>query len=115
MVCAADFTIFSAAKIEMQFRTNYEAPQKTVQGSRKALYYLDFSVSKDVFKGKGTLNLNVLDVFNSRRFRSIAQGELFFSYGNSLYRVRQINLTLSYRINRNKAARRQQREATLED
>jgi ferric enterobactin receptor len=103
------------AKIDLQLRTNYEAPQKTVQGKRKALYYLDFSASKDVFKGKGTVNLNVLDLFNTRRFRNISEGDVFYSYVNNLYRRRQINLTLSYRINRNKAVKRQQRDATLEE
>jgi ferric enterobactin receptor len=103
------------AKIDLQLRANYEAPQKTVQGRRKSLYYIDFSASKDVFKGKGTINLNVLDIFNTRRFRNISEGEVFYSYVNNLYRRRQVNLTLSYRINRNKALKRQQREATLED
>jgi ferric enterobactin receptor len=102
-------------RIEMQVRGNYEAPQKTVQGSRKALYYADFTVSKDILKGNGTLNLNVLDVFNTRRIRSIAEGEVFYSELNNQFRRRQINLTFSYRINRNKAVKRQQREAVLED
>lgn len=102
-------------KIELQLRTNYEAPQKTVQGRRKALYYADFSASKDILKGKGTLNLNVLDVFNTRRMRMITEGETFYSEMDSQFRRRQVNLTFSYRINRNKAVRRQQREATLED
>lgn len=103
------------AKIELQLRTNYEAPQKTVQGRRRALYYADFSASKDILKGKGTLNLNVLDVFNTRRMRMITEGETFYSEMDNQFRRRQVNLTFSYRINRNKAARRQQREATLED
>lgn len=109
-------------RIEVQVRTNYEAPQKTVQGRRKSLYYADFSASKDILKGKGTLNLNIIDVFNSRRMRMITgsseidSGERsFYSSMNNQFRRRQVNLTFSYRINRNKAARRQQREATLEE
>jgi ferric enterobactin receptor len=102
-------------KIEMQVRTNYEAPQKTVQGRRKSLYYADFSLSKDVLKGNGTVNLNVLDVFNTRRMRTISEGEIFYSAQNSQFRRRQVNLTFSLRINKNKATRRQQREAVLEE
>jgi outer membrane receptor protein involved in Fe transport len=56
---------------DIQVRGNYEAPQNTAQGKRKALYYADLSLSKDVLKGRGTINFNVLDVFNTRRIRSI--------------------------------------------
>jgi len=90
--------------VDLQLRTNYEAPQKTAQGRRKSLYYADFSMSKDVFKGKGTLNFNVLDVFNTRRARNISEGINFYTQSESQYRQRQINLTLNYRIKQSKAA-----------
>lgn len=89
--------------IEMQLRANYEAAQKTAQGKRKAVYYFDFSASKDIFKGKGTVNFNVLDIFNSRKFRTISQGPNFYTEGYQ-FRQRQINLTLNYRIRQAKAA-----------
>jgi ferric enterobactin receptor len=89
-------------KLDIQLRGNYEAPQKTVQGKRLALYYIDFSVSKEVFKGKGTLNLNIMDVFNSRINRFITEGNNFFTEGSSQFRRRQNNLTLNYRINNGK-------------
>ncbi|TDB66875.1 outer membrane beta-barrel family protein [Arundinibacter roseus] len=95
-----------AQGIDMQLRANFEAPQKTAQGTRKALFYADFAMSKDVFKGQGTLNLAVLDVFNSRRFRSITEGPNFYTVGNSQMRLRQINLTLNYRINQVKTAKK---------
>jgi ferric enterobactin receptor len=103
------------AGIELQLRANYEAPQKTAQGRRKALYYGDFSASKDVLKGKGTLNLTILDILNSRKVRNVYEDATFYSDVSNQYRRRQINLTFSYRINKNKAAKRQQREATVEE
>lgn len=90
--------------LDIQLRANYEAPQKTAQGKRLALYYLDFALSKDVFKGNGTVHFNVLDVFNSRRMRSVTEGENFYTEANSLFRKRQINLTLTYRIRQAKSA-----------
>lgn len=91
---------FSLPKsIDAQLRANFEAPQKFAQGKRKALYYLDASVSKKVMKNKGTLNLSVLDVFNSRRFRTIIEGENFKTDIDSQFQRRQINLTFNYRIN----------------
>jgi outer membrane receptor protein involved in Fe transport len=107
---------FSIRKdFSIQVRTNYEAAQKTVQGSRKPLYYADISFSKDIMKGNGTLNLNILDVFNTRKMRSVSEGEIFYSYRTNQFRRRQINLTFSYRINRAKGARKQQREESVTD
>lgn len=90
--------------IEMQVRGNYEAPQKTAQGKRKSLYYVDFSTSKDIFKGKGTMTFNVLDVFNTRRMRSISTGTNFYTESEAQMRRRQINFTVSYRIRQSKPA-----------
>ncbi len=92
---------------DVQLRGNYEAPQKTAQGKRKALYYVDLSMSKDVFKGNGTINLNILDVFNSRRMRTITNGANFYTEGNFQPRRRQINLTINYRIRQSKQAKKQ--------
>ncbi len=88
--------------IEIQVRGNYEAAQKTAQGKRKSVYFIDLSASKDIFKGNGTMNLNVLDVFNSRRNRNTSIGPNFYSEGDFQFRKRQINFTLSYRIRQSK-------------
>jgi ferric enterobactin receptor len=90
------------ANLDIQLRGNYEAPQKTAQGRRKSLYYFDLSASKDVFKGNGTLNLSVLDIFNTRKSRSITTGPNFYNEGTFQGRRRQINLTLNYRIKQSK-------------
>jgi ferric enterobactin receptor len=87
---------------DFQARGNYEAPQQTPQGRRKAIATLDLAVSKDILKNNGTLTLNVIDVFNSRRFRTITTGENFYTEGNSQGRLRQINLTLNYRLHQAK-------------
>ncbi|MFN3488903.1 MAG: outer membrane beta-barrel protein, partial [Emticicia sp.] len=68
------------------------------------IYYFDLSASKDILKGNGTLNFSVLDVFNTRKFRSITEGTNFRTEGNSQFRRRQFNLTLNYRIKQNKGA-----------
>jgi ferric enterobactin receptor len=90
--------------LDIQMRLNYEAPQKTAQGKRLALYYLDFGASKDIFNGRGTVTLNVLDLFNTRKMRSITEGDNFYAESNSQYRRTQVNLTLTYRIRQAKPA-----------
>ncbi len=91
-----------APAFDIQLRGNYEAPQRTAQGRRKSLYYFDYSMSKDVFKGNGTLNFSVLDLFNTRKSRNITEGANFFSESSYQGRRRQFNLTLNYRIRQSK-------------
>ena len=90
--------------LDVQIRGNYEAAQKTAQGERLPFYYFDFSLSKDIFKGAGTVYFNVLDVLNTRRMRSVTEGVNFYTEGNYLPRKRQINLTFTYRIRQAKPA-----------
>jgi ferric enterobactin receptor len=93
-------TLFKST--DFQLRGNYEAPQKTPQGTRQAIATLDLSLSRDVLNNNGTLVLNVIDVFNSRRYRSVTEGANFYTESNSQGRLRQINLTFNYRLHQAK-------------
>ena len=88
--------------LDLQLRGNYEGRRRVAQGVQKAIAYLDISASKDIMNGRGTLILNVMDVFNSRRNRYIFEGPGFMTEGDVLPRRRQINLTLNYRIKQSK-------------
>lgn len=83
---------------DIQVRANYEARQKTAQGVRKGIFFLDLSASKRILEDRGTLILNVTDVFNSRVNRYIIEGFNFFTEGESQMIRRQTNLTFAYRI-----------------
>jgi ferric enterobactin receptor len=100
---------------DLQLRGNYEAPQKTAQGRRKSLAYLDVSASKDIFNNKGTITLNILDAFNSRRMRAVTEGDNFYTSSNGLFRKRQINLTFSYRLNQSKSAEKRKNRLDTEE
>jgi ferric enterobactin receptor len=95
---------------DLQLRANYEAPQKTPQGERKALYYFDIAASRDLLKNRATLTLNILDVLNSRRNRYITRGENFYTNGDSQFRRRQVNLTFNYRLNQAKSTKKSSEE-----
>lgn len=84
--------------ITAQIRSNYEGRQRIAQGIRKGIFFMDISASKEVLKRRGTLILNIADVFNSRRDRYILEGEGFLTIGDFLNVRRQINLSLNYRI-----------------
>lgn len=90
------FTV--AEGLDIQLRANYDARQKTVQGVRKGIFFMDFSASKNIFQDRGTLVFNATDIFNSRRNRYISEGMNFYTEGNSQYQRRQLILTLSYRL-----------------
>lgn len=84
---------------DLQLRANYDARQKTAQGVRKGLFFIDLSASKQIMQERGRLILTANDLFNSRRNRYIIEGENFFTEGDSQFIRRQINLTFTYRIN----------------
>ncbi|GMQ28690.1 TonB-dependent receptor [Algoriphagus confluentis] len=84
---------------DLQLRANYDARQKTAQGVRKGIFFIDLSASRQIMQERGRLILTANDIFNSRRNRYIIEGENFFTEGDSQFIRRQINLTFSYQIN----------------
>ncbi|NND08817.1 MAG: TonB-dependent receptor [Saprospiraceae bacterium] len=86
-------------KADLQFRANYEAPKQVPQGKSKSLYYFDIAFTQDILGNQGTLTLNASDILNTRKFRSVINGTNFYAEAESQRQQRQINLTLSYRIN----------------
>ncbi|TDQ17534.1 outer membrane receptor protein involved in Fe transport [Algoriphagus boseongensis] len=83
---------------DLQLRANYDAKQKTAQGIRKGIFFMDFSASKRILQDRGSLILNITDVLNSRISRSIIEGENFYTDIESQMVRRQTNLTFAYRL-----------------
>jgi outer membrane cobalamin receptor len=95
--------------IDFQTIFNYRAPEKTTQGLRKAFYMLNMAVSKDVFKSKGTLTLNVQDLLNSRKFRFVLDQPELYAENEFQWSERSYTLTFIYRLNQKKKAGREGR------
>ncbi|MCB0688650.1 MAG: TonB-dependent receptor family protein, partial [Saprospiraceae bacterium] len=87
---------------DLQIRLNYEAPQELPQGRSKSRTFADLSFSKDLWGEKGTLTLNIMDLFNTRFSRTIIEGATFYTVGEFGRKARQINLTWVYRLNQTK-------------
>lgn len=87
---------------DFQIRGNYEAKEQTTQGYRKPNWFLDLALSRDVLKNNATLTLNVRDLFNTRRYRHVSEGETFYTESDWQWRQRQINLTFTYRLHQQK-------------
>lgn len=101
----ANFRLNTRAKVgKMNFQVsgNYRAPQNTVQGKRRSMYSIDLGANLDVFKGKGTLNLSVSDLFNTRKYRGDLVTETLVESSEFQWRSRQARLSFTYRINQKK-------------
>ena len=77
----------------------YRAPQQTTQGRREAFYTLDLGFTKDIWKNKATFSLNVRDVFNTRIFRSVNEGDDFYFRNRFQRAFTTITASLVFRIN----------------
>jgi hypothetical protein len=97
-------------KIDWQTNLNYNGGQKTAQGRSLGVFSANLAFSKDVLKEKGTLSLNVSDVFNSRkRINQNFLTGVVDSYSEQQWRVRQVNLSFTYRFNKKKNEREKAR------
>lgn len=96
-------------KIDWQTNANYNGPQNNAQGRVYGNFSANLAFSKDVLKDKGTIALNVNDVFNSRKriFDTYISGSVD-SYTEMQWRERQITLSFTYRINRAKNEKEKQ-------
>jgi outer membrane receptor for ferrienterochelin and colicins len=97
-------------KIDWQTNLNYNGGQRTAQGRSLGVFSANLAFSKDVLKEKGTFSLNVSDVFNSRKRinENFLQG-VVDSYSEQQWRVRQVNLSFTYRFNKKKNEREKSR------
>lgn len=88
--------------IDWQTNVTYNAPQKNAQGKSQGIASANLAFSKDVLKDKGTIALNVNDVFNSRKRIFDSNLPQAISHTEMQGRERQINLSFTYRFNKKK-------------
>jgi outer membrane receptor protein involved in Fe transport len=90
-------------KIDFQSNVMYRAPETTAQGKRLDMTTINFSLSKDILKDKGTIAFNVSDLLNGRKRRFTNEIEnVVRSYSEFQWRQRQVTLSFTYRFNKKK-------------
>ncbi len=94
---------------DAQINVNYSAPRNTVQGKSLSITSVDIGASRDILKGKGTIALNVSDLFNSRKWRSETFNENSFQYSEFQWRSTTTTLSFTYRLNQRKQRERAER------
>lgn len=85
--------------IRVQVSGTYDAPRVTPQGRQLARYGVDLGASMPLLQDKATLALSVRDLFNSNRWRGTTDLEDLYRESDFQWRRRQLNLSLTYRIN----------------
>lgn len=78
------------------------------QGKREEEYSVDMGIKRDFFKGKGSLNIRIRDIFNTEGHKMTSYGENFISYSERYRDSRMVFVGFTYRFNDFK--RRQERE-----
>lgn len=87
-------------KTDVQINMNYRGPNRNAQSKREGIFSMNLAASKELFNEKASINLNVSDVFNSRkRIQRTSVPGVFDQYSEFQWRVRQISLNFTYRFN----------------
>ena len=94
-------------KTDVQINMNYRGANSDAQSDTEGLFSMNIAASKDLFKEKASISLNVRDVFNSRKRQqtTFIEGE-FTQYSEFQWRQRQVSLNFVYRFNQKKKKER---------
>ena len=91
------FTIVKG--LDLQLTAHVMGPHLEPLGKRDGEWWLDAAISKEVFKGNGTITFNVRDVFGTRGHGGESWGDNFWQYSNSTWNRTSLSLNFNYRIN----------------
>ena len=98
-------------KIEWQTRMNVRGPSETAISKSEGDFSIDLAFSKELFKEKASLTLNVSDLLDQRGWRTETFNETFYNNSEWRWRRRSFTLNFTYRFNQKKNQnRRQQRQ-----
>ena len=97
----------------VQTQANYRGPIVLPQGQIEPQWTINMGVRKDVLDGKGTISLNVSDIFNTRNFRITTEDPRFTQFWKFQRESRIGTLSFTYRFggfkerNQNRGSRRE--------
>jgi hypothetical protein len=109
------FTLGKGISTEVAFM--YISSQISNEGlfRMKPMYALDLGVQKTVLKKKGTLKLNVTDVFNTQRFRGEFENLSRFTSVSSKWESQMVRLNFNYRFGNTNVKAARNRQTGLQD
>ncbi|WP_223548335.1 TonB-dependent receptor domain-containing protein [Aestuariivivens sp. NBU2969] len=93
--------------IDWQTNLNYRGPSQDSQNKRDAIFSADLAFSKDLFKEKASVVVNISDILNSRRYKGDINTETFSSKRDLQFRGgRILKVSFTYRFNQKKKPER---------
>ena len=95
-------------KIEWQTRMNVRGPNETAVSKSEGDFSIDLAFSKELFKDKATLTLNIRDLLDQRGWRNETFNENFYNDFEFRWSQRSATLNLTYRFNQKKNHNRRQ-------
>ena len=95
-------------KIEWQTRMNVRGPNETAVSKSEGDFSIDLAFSKELFKDKATLTLNIRDLLDQRGWRNETFNENFYNDFEFRWSQRSATLNLTYRFNQKKNQNRRQ-------
>jgi hypothetical protein len=91
-----------------QLQANYRGPMVRPQGSIRPIYGINVGLRREVLNGRGTLSLNVTDIFNTRKF-IVETSDLAFVQSRTYdweTRIGTLTFTYNFGTNRNREERK---------
>ncbi len=88
--------------IEWQTRLSYSGPRVDAVNRREGVFSSNMAFSKDLYKEKASISLNINDLLNTQRRNLESTTPTFYSNGYYRWRVRSISLSFTYRFNQRK-------------
>jgi outer membrane cobalamin receptor len=85
--------------IEWQTRLGYSGPRVDAVNKRDGVFSSNMAFSKDLFKEKASITLNINDLLNTERRNLESTTSTFYSDGYYRWRVRSYSLSFTYRFN----------------
>ncbi|MCH8904604.1 MAG: TonB-dependent receptor [Bacteroidetes bacterium] len=95
--------------VDLQISGRYRAPIVITQGTISEIYTVDVGLKQKILKKKGSINLAVRDIFNTRKFGFEMSGEGFSQVSVRQFESRVATLSFSYRFGSEQAGKRKRK------
>ena len=102
-------------KIEWQTRMNLRGPSETAVSKSEGDVSIDLAFSKELFKDKASLTLNISDLLDQRGWRTETFNDTFYNNSEWRWRRRSFTLNFTYRFNQKKNQNRNQQRQSYDD
>ncbi|AZA54368.1 TonB-dependent receptor domain-containing protein [Chryseobacterium sp. G0201] len=84
--------------LSVQLQGFYRGAQKTASQDTQDMYALNLGISKTIWKGDGTINFNIQDIFNTRSREVYTYSSDFTRRNYMQWQPRQFSIALTYRF-----------------